>query len=326
MELRDILIESGISHEELEQLGTELSKQYFRFYHNKNNIHTSVLFSDFDDEEQNRLIETAQSSGITVNKRISTGLTFFCTDKLDSDRIGKAKENGATILTKDVFSKVFSSSEYNLEESSLIFNRDVPEIFRIPMPLSNFNRDKSVSSFSFDSDKKYTVNLFEQTCTCGDFVKSEKLKYQKGDIRRFCKHLMQSYRTDFNLKGLSSLQKFWIENQFPIKENVKSITIASLENPVIVNYDNINDWWNIFLIQKGQVYEKYGYDPNEERFAYDEKPHGHVKELREQLINLKGKKEIPKAKNQKEKSESKGGCAPILVLPILFGLLYLLFK
>jgi ribosomal protein L29 len=326
MEQRDIIIVSGLSHEELEQLGTELSKQYFRLYHNKNNSHTSVLFSDFDNKEQNELIEIAQKNGITVNKRISTGLTFFCTNKLDSDRIVKAKENGAKILTKEVFNDVFGSAEYSLLESSLIYNRDVHEIFRIPMPLSNFNQDKTVSSFSFDSDKNYTVNLFKQTCTCSDFVQSDKSKYPKGDIRRFCKHLMKLYRIDFNIKELTLLQKFWIENQFPVKENIKSITVTSLESPVFVNFDNINDWWNIFIIQKGHTYEKYGYNPNEERFAYDDKPHGHVKELREQLINLKGKKEIPKTKNQKEKSKSKGGCAPILALPILIGILYLLFN
>lgn len=33
------LIESGLSQAELDQLGIELSKQYFGFYKNKNNIH-----------------------------------------------------------------------------------------------------------------------------------------------------------------------------------------------------------------------------------------------------------------------------------------------
>ncbi len=326
MGLKDKIIELGLTPLELECLGEANAILYFKFHHNKNFKKSSVLFAGLEDDKVLHLSQVASHNQITIQTRITKRLTFFCIGNTDQKRIDKAKENNTIILTPEHFEKLFADSEYKLNLSSIIYNNEIDELFRIGIPLSNFNENKEINSFSFDSDKKYTVNLYKQTCSCDDFNKSKRSEYAKGDIRRLCKHLINEYTNCFGLTGLSNFQLSLIENGFPVKENIQTIQISSIKQPIYANYYVNDEWWNLFVPNKSGIYEKFGFSMEEERFAYNEKPHGHVAELREKLKTLKGKSSgNPIAAKQIKKSNSdKKGCSPVLIIPITVIVAYYL--
>lgn len=326
MELKEKIIELGLTLQEFDELGEDNAIQYYKFHHNKNYKKSSILFAGLPNDKVTFLSKLASKNQITTQTRISTGLTFFCIGDVDQKRIDKAKENGSKVLTPDDFEKLFADSDYKLKTSSIIYNKGVPEFFRIGIPLHNFDMDKEISSFSLDSDEKYIMNLYQQTCSCGDFNKFKRSEYSKGDIRRLCKHLMSEYANSFGLTGLSDFQRSLIDNGHPAKEKIHVMQITSINQPIYANYNLNDEWWNLYVPGKSGVYEKYGFSIDEERFAYNEKPHGHVAELREKLKSLKGKSSASRtATKQVEKSASdKKGCAPVLIIPLILIAYYLI--
>lgn len=74
--------------------------------------------------------------------------------------------------------------------------------------MSNFNENLEVESFSFSNENTYLTNLFEQTCNCNEFTQNNKSKYEKGDLRRFCKHLFLEYKQTFTPRKLSEIKDF----------------------------------------------------------------------------------------------------------------------
>ncbi|MEX1191878.1 MAG: hypothetical protein WEA99_07865 [Brumimicrobium sp.] len=331
MKIKNKLIELGLTDSEIEELGLDQAITYFRFHHKKNYGVSSVLFSEMESDKLSEFHRLATKSGLKINSRISSALTFFCYENEKQERLNKAKEYGTVTITPEAFKKIFSIQEYSLQGCDLIFDPSINKEFRVAKPLSNFDHEVEVNSFSLSSDRVYSVNLFKQTCTCDEFINSTRSDYKAGDIRRFCKHLMDDYEKSFGLTGLTIIQKGLIQNKYSVKTHLDKITISSLELPVYINRDEVEDWWNIYAAIDGKTYSKYGFDPIEERFAYNDKPHGHVKTLREELQKYKQQfskqpKEKVSQKNKSQKKVDNTGCPSILLIPLISTLVYLLLK
>jgi len=340
--IQKYLLDFGLKQEEINSLTSEQAICYIKFHHQKKYGTSSILFIGFSDEDTKTLSNKAKTAGLTVNSKISNNLTFVCgSETADDKRIKKSLEYGAKLLLKAEFETLFSHSDYNLSNCSLIYDTSIPVELRIAKPLSNFDKNVEINSFSFDSDEKYSVNLYNMTCSCKDFEKKYRSQYTKGDLRRFCKHLIHEYKTNFGLIGASNFHKFIFENNQTLYKQFKYFTLEKLPTPVIVNFESKDDWWNIFIENEKGVYKSYGYSPLDERFSYGEVPRGltvplrqKLKELKNQLngtTNIQAKTTKSNYSQQKKSIQNQqtpppsGGCLTIIILPVIF-ILYMLLS
>lgn len=287
------LTEFGLNKDEIDILKTEEVISYIRFFHEKNYGCSSILFIGFQEDEITILTRKAKALNFNISQKIFENLTFVCAaENSDKKRVQKAKEYGIKILTKDDFETFFGSNNYT--ETSTFFNHSIQREFRIGKPLSNFKKDIEVESFSFDSENTYIVNLYNATCTCKDFEKKKRTEYFKGDIRRFCKHLMSEYKNRVGIFGLCEFTKAVVESGYPIHKNCREISIEKLTLPIILNFEHTEDWWNIFVPNEKGSYTRYGYSQSESRFSYDKKPTGIVAELKSKLKQIKSESVVNK--------------------------------
>lgn len=326
----DLITSFGISTHEINILSVPQALCYLKHYHTKINGKSSIYFHGFPKFEVSNLTEIAINSNLTVYKRVVYNkffykITFICSAKpTSSDVLEIAQNCNSRILSKSQFNLIFSISDLSiLKDCGVMFDFSVPDIFRIPKPLNNFNTDTQIQSFS-QKDTIYTINLHKMSCTCPDFRNRNRSYYLIGDIRRLCKHLLNEYQHSFGLSGLTQLQKFLIENGHALKSKTKELEIAKTNQKVLISYDSIDDWWKIFTTNREGSYQCYEYVPYEKDFIYGDKPYGIVTPLRTELNsiykNLKHKsKQRFKSKKSKESSNS-SGCAIVVLLIILISL------
>jgi len=316
--IRKHLTELGLKQEEIDKLKIEDAIQYIRFCHWKEWGASSILFIGFSNEEIKILTEQSENCHLTVKNRLSNNLSFIClSENAAQKRIEKAKNYSAIILTKNEFEIIFNGSEYNLLDNELLYDQLVSKEFRITKPLSNFDKNIGLESFSFDSENIYSVNLYQMTCTCKDFEKKQRNLYLNGDIRRMCKHLIDAYKNCFGLNGLSDLNRFIIKNGYPLNKYFRYFDIEKIPLPIVVNFESKDSWWNIFMANEKGIYSRYGYSPLEKRFSYDDKPRGFVRELRKNLDALKYQLD---ADNSFISNTLKKGCAySVMAILLIFA-------
>lgn len=314
----ELIKKLGLSEEEINQFGDVFLINYLKFHHKKRYRTSSILFLGFSDEEFQKLRTIANQSYLDIHIKISPNLSFVCAkfDYTDEKRIKKAKENGAILLKKSEFLEIFNVPDYKIHENELICPISVQENFRIVKPLSNFDKNVVVESFSFSNESTYLTNLFLQTCNCAEFTKGGKNNYEKGDLRRFCKHLVSEYHHSFTPKKLTGLKGFLIENQYSLKRNLIQIYLEKVSSPIHLSYESNNDWCDIYFPNKNSFY-RYSYNYKEERFSYDNKPHGHVTTLRTELTKIFGSKKETKKNNKKVIHNQNEGCASVLVMGLI---------
>jgi len=279
------LLEYGLNLEDLVNLSIEQAILYFRFCEEKKHGKSSIHFAGFTKEETLNLTSIANKCDLDVKSKISDKLTFYCAPaSIETNIIEQVKKYESIKwslsgfqLTKEDF-ELFFKNEL-IGNFDFLYDKKVPLEYQIATPLSNFDNDKKIKSFSFDSDDIYTVNLFSMTCTCMDFYKSNRINYSKGDLRRMCKHLRAEYINSFGLHGLSPFKKSIIVNA-PHLRDFKLITIEDFQSPIIILYNTDNEWWEIFVPNKSGKYKEYSYSCLEERFSYENKPHGIVRILK----------------------------------------------
>ena len=327
--LQQCLLNLGLKQTEVESLTYDEAIQYLRFHHRKNWELTNILFLGFSETEETTLNEKAKRASLKVKKQLGSDLDFICISELaPTKRKEKAESYQAIIISKGDFELVFDNSSYSLCSNKMLYDFSIPKDFRITKPLSNFNQDIEIESFSFDNENTYIVNLFKTTCSCNDFEKKERSQYPKGDIRRLCKHLIDGFKNSFGTTGLSDLNKFIIEEGHPVKKNIYSFNIENVLSPISVYYDSKEDWWNIFMRNDKGLYCRYGYSSSEKRFANNEKPIGLAPALRNKLDEMDNRIFTKNNSNSKIKSSVKSpkGCASIIVAILSIGIfIYLIF-
>lgn len=314
----ELIKKLGLSEQEINQFGDTFLINYLKFHHKKHYGTSSILFLGFSEKEIEKLNRTAIQSNLKVKTRFSSTLIFACikTDFIDEKRIKKAKESGTIILTENEFLELFKETEYKIQENELIFPTTVLENFRIVIPLSNFNENVHIESFSNTNENIYLTNLFTQTCNCKEFSISVKSNYAKGDLRRFCKHLISEYKESFSPKDLSEFKTFLIENQYSLKRTVKEIFLEKISLPIYLSYENTNDWCDIYFPIKKSI-SKYSYNYKEQRFSYDNKPFGHVTTLKAELNKIFGEKNHVKKINKETIHNQNKGCASVLIMSLI---------
>lgn len=328
------LLRFGLKQNEIEGLSSQKAISYIRFYHEKKDGKVSILFRGFSKEETNGLTEIARTHNLTINSRVSNSVTFFCaSEPFDLKHIETARDLGIRIYTKEDFQLIISEtkSAYDLQNNEFLYDTSVPIKFRIAKPLSNFDKDFKIKSFSFESDVSYDINLFRLTCSCPDFIKKIRSQYPKGDVRRLCKHLIHEYKNSFGLYELSEFIIQVFNSGYPLKRNLREIILESYEHKIYVSFDDNNDWWAVYVQNQTGWYSRYGYTPIEKQFLHNDKPIGLVaqlklkfKEIHKELEPIKKtKRQIKKDIDQKNQQD---GCVVAIIIFVIALILSLIFK
>lgn len=198
--------------------------------------------------------------------------------------------------------------------------------FIIPHPPLQLDKDVHVKSFSVESDRAYQLNLYRMTCSCPDFNKRNRLNYQPNDIRRMCKHLMLEYSQNVELSELSDFNRYAISNCLPIKNVFFDIFIETTNQKAFVSYWEVDAWWDIFIQDKNGKWNCYKYVPQENAFAYEEKPKGVVVILKKKLHNFYQWNHKRQKLIERQQKHKAAGCTPVLfsVLTIFLLLIKIL--
>lgn len=320
----------GISDFEIDQFEKDFLLKYLKFHHPRKTGHSSILFLGFNEEELNLIKKDFLPTSLEIKVRVSQNLTFLCVKSnfKNEKRISIAKKNGTFIINENEFYVLFNKDTYDIELNSEIYPQSITKNLRIVKPLSNFNETIQIESFSFDSDRTYSLNLYNQTCTCNEFVSGEKEKFEKGDLRRLCRHLIFKYKRSFSPKKLTPFKRFLFDNQYSLKEKVKQTTFFGVDLPVYFSYDNRSDWCDIFF-PTNNIYKRYSFNIREERFSYNDKPYGYVKQLRQELekhfrrtkvvenrILNKGENQFVKYNSTNTNIDQNTGCIAFLIIII----------
>lgn len=314
----------GLDDQAVSDLSSEELLSYICFHTLKYENRLSIIFIGFLQDELERLHKTALSYNLTIYKRLTPNVKVICaSDSVYNRTISLAKSNGSILITTTEFNSIFKerANGYDLFESHHLFDKSIPREFRVPKPLPNFNHSNNIKSFSLNSDSAYSVNLFQMTCTCPDFIKRRQKDYRLGDIRRMCKHLMLDYRNRFGLSGLSDFNNYAISNCITIKGTFFDILIETTNQKAFINYWDIDEWWDVFLKNKNGDWNSYKYVPYENDFAYGEKPTGVVVILKKKLHSFYQWNRKRQRLSERQKKKQPQGCAPILVLVFVLCLL-----
>lgn len=318
-------VQFGLSEDEISRLTIVEAKSYLRFHYFHTNDIASVVFIDFSDRDKEDLLRIARINDFVVFKRITPNVTFVCLNSLKNGRaIERARIFGNRIIDRHDFVMIFGGGvggEYLLN-TNVFIESSVPEEYRIVKPLSNFKDTFEVDSFSNLGDKAYSVNLYTMTCSCAEFTTQVRVGYLRGDIRRMCKHLMLGYNKRFGLHGLSEINSFLIGNALPIKRNFVRFFVEEVNEAIIVNYNDVDEWWDVYVKDKRNRLRAYLYVPYENSFAYGEKPIGVVPAVKKKL--KQHYKELitqPGRKKNLKKVENAQGCVSMIVVFLLLTLL-----
>ncbi|WP_127844980.1 hypothetical protein [Psychroflexus aestuariivivens] len=325
MDKEELLEKFNINKNDVENFDLNFLATYLKFHHKKDYGKSTILFWGFDKEEVQKLNEIAINSALDVKKRYSENITFICinNDFDDNTKLEKANKGNSIVLNFSEFEFIFKNRDYNLLENSDFFpKKEISEI-RIPIPLSNFDYEIETDSYSFESDKTYKFNLYKEQCECKEF--KENSDYEKGDLRRLCKHLLNEYKNSFKPINLNYFTLFLISSDISLKRYLEYFSVGELEFPVYVSYSNLYNWVNIFFPNENGKYTVYGYNKLEKRFSYNDKPIGYVPELRSKLNQIFEPKRNKINKTKPVNNNGKAGCGtPILILIIIASLISLL--
>lgn len=330
IELQELLKKSGLTLDEINRMSERELLQSFYLISNKYFGEIQIIFAGFSEEQMLELNKTAKQLGMTVKLQLSPNISFFCIGQsISSNRLKKAEEFNTIILTDNLFNEISKVEKIDFSNNSIFINENVTPDLRVFVPFSKFDIKHEIKSFS--SEEIYSLNLKHMTCTCADFIKNNRGRFEPGDIRRLCKHLIELYSQLIGSIGLSEINFSIIKNGHGINSNYDILKIGETNNRVGIIYDNERPWCDVYAKNKNGEYERYGYDKIERRWSYNEKPPSIAKQI-EDLISPKLKNVISnidtKVQNKKDNNPERiGGCIGILlIIAVIIGVLYIVYK
>jgi hypothetical protein len=326
-QIKDKLLQIGLTEEECASFSEYEQFQYLRFYTKKNWQKISITFIGFSDSESDSLLTKVDNESLKVYKNLSKSLNFIClSESVSEKQIEKVKKCGVTVLPTNIFLKLFQF-KYELIDNETLYNLNVSKAFKIAKPLSNFNENINVESFSENNENYYSANLYTMKCSCGEFSSRHKSMYPLGDLRRLCKHLILLYKNNFGVYQVSPFAKGVFEDGYGLASKFRQIRVDEIDDAIVINFEQELGWWNLYVPNKQGDYIKYGYSPTEKRFSHNRKPIGIIPQLRIKLDALENEfsSSVNKKHTNTTSDESSNGCLSVIVVFVFLGfLLYIL--
>lgn len=131
--------------------------------------------------------------------------------------------------------------------------------------------DRDFTTESRSGSGRYTLNLYAYTCTCPDFV-SRRSEHPVGDVGRSCKHLRDAVLSlDVDAIG-DELTRVIFKSPFGPYDRIWFAPGPDGE-VIALGMTEGKPWWNLFVRKgPGQPYNRYGFNPREIRWSYDDRP------------------------------------------------------
>jgi len=127
---------------------------------------------------------------------------------------------------------------------------------------------------SFSGEESYNVNADRSTCTCPDWIK-RRIGFAPDDPRRLCKHLTAIYASG-EAEVPQPLAKYadYITDKgqqgFGIPTTARITHITAAGCTYLVEDCPEKDWLSLY--SEGDFFYRYGFNKQERRWAYNEKP------------------------------------------------------
>ena len=160
----------------------------------------------------------------------------------------------------------------------------VPDELKIPIP--SIEHNKTIQIESSLGEDIYNVNLYQMTCSCQDYRKHRRSRFQPGDIRRLCKHIVGLYCENMDIDSLDEMKQAILLNGYGICTNFTILHVKELDEDIAVMYDHGYEWWDVFARSKRGKIERYGYDIDNKRWAYGASPPKIASELKKALSKM----------------------------------------
>ena len=128
-----------------------------------------------------------------------------------------------------------------------------------------------------DPSLTYTVDLAARTCTCPDFIK-RRSHLGTEDIRRLCKHAVSALTNHSVLDKLPAIHRAILRDEYyPSFDILHAERIGEMD--IAIGFKHDGSWLNIYAPLPSRAkkpreprYYRYGYNADEDRWAYGEKP------------------------------------------------------
>ncbi len=114
-------------------------------------------------------------------------------------------------------------------------------------PLSDVDEEIKIRSFR-KRNKFYSVNLFNQTCTCDRFTRDKKSTYDKHDYRRLCKHLVRILYEFGDIDLMPPAFKCLLDEMNDCEWGARraDYRIAELKNfEILVGKSEVSEWFYV---------------------------------------------------------------------------------
>lgn len=131
--------------------------------------------------------------------------------------------------------------------------------------------DREVEVESKTSTGRYRVNLHRMTCTCPDFT-DRRASRAHDDIGRACKHIREVILSlDTDAFG-DELTRVLFKSPFGPYDRIFFAPDPRGDTAALGFVDG-KPWVNVFCRREsGEPYTRFGYQPEEDRWAYDDVP------------------------------------------------------
>lgn len=324
----ELIKKFGLSEEEIYLYGTDFLLHYLKYHQKNKGVNVRIIFIDFNEDEFKELEVIIRQNKIEIITKLTSTFDIICTNNgFDYNKINKNIIEDSILINKDEFFEIFKKGEYRVNNNINIYPQIVYEEYRITRPLSNFNYVKKVQSYSGNADEFYEINLYNGTCTCKDYTLKRRNIYQNGDLRRYCKHLKMEYKYKFSPKNIEGIKMYFFENTFYLKKNIKKVMLSKVAKPVYLCYNLEDGDCDIYFPSSDDSIEIYHYNYQVDYFSYNDKPYGHVKDLRVELNKIfKPKKNIPQNKLSEKADEKLVVKIANMTIVVFFILVLIIFK
>jgi len=149
----------------------------------------------------------------------------------------------------------------------------------------------------------YTVSLIDYTCTCPSFTEDH-AKAPPRNYGRMCKHICGLLNQRKFLPLLDPICLAMVTEGFGVCPGRMDRDMNG--HPIYITGTNSSGWLNVFALKRvnGKKYYQFGYNVNENRWAYGNRP-----KIDEQLLAI--------AANEKTTPKSQGGRIVSTILSII---------
>jgi hypothetical protein len=140
--------------------------------------------------------------------------------------------------------------------------------------LNNFRLPSVAATFRVPSQtvpgRLYEVDLTGPSCTCPDW-RARRSKLPIGDLTRCCKHILSVYARTARPEKTDACLMAFIENGWPAHPRARWQLMTAGSHEVLFCSAAEQGWANVYA-KSGAEYCRFGFNVEEQRWAYGEKP------------------------------------------------------